>query len=52
MGNGAWQEVFARFNGPFGYEVRDLNVTDGELDFVRSLNHVNGTMADGQVIDR
>src|SRR5262245_43485835 len=48
----AWQEVFARVNGAFGYQVRDLNVTaDGE-DFVHSLNHVNGTMADGQVIDR
>ena len=49
----AWQEVFARFNGPFAYEVRDLRVTtDGELAFVHSLNHVNGTIADGQVIDR
>jgi len=49
----AWQAVFAISNGPFGYEVRDLNVTThGELAFVHSLNHVNGTLANGQVIDR
>jgi ketosteroid isomerase-like protein len=49
----AWQEVFARVSGPFGYEVRDLSVTThGELAFVYSLNHSNGTLADGQVIDR
>ena len=47
----AWQEVLARFKGPFGYEVRDLRVaTHGELAFAHSLNHVNGTRADGQFI--
>src|SRR5262245_27726596 len=40
----AWHAVFATFNGPFGYEVRDLNVTmHGEVAFVHSLNHVSGT---------
>src|SRR5262249_55542257 len=49
----AWQEVLARCKGPFGYEVRDLHVaTHGELAFAHSLNHVNGMLADGQVIDR
>ena len=46
----AWQEAFAVYTGPFAYEVRDLNVTtDGELAFVHSLNHVNGTTASGHV---
>ena len=49
----AWQEVLARFRGPFGYEVSDLHVaTHGELAFAHSLNQVNGTLPDGQVIGR
>ena len=49
----AWQKVFATITGPFGYEVSDLNVTmHGDLAFVHSLNHVNGTLASGQLIDR
>jgi ketosteroid isomerase-like protein len=48
----AWQEVFAAYTGPFAYEVRDLNVTThGELAFVHSLNHVNGTLASGHITD-
>jgi ketosteroid isomerase-like protein len=48
----AWREAFAVYNGPFAYEVRDLSVTtQGELAFVHSLNHVNGTTADGHVTD-
>jgi ketosteroid isomerase-like protein len=48
----AWQEVFAVFTGPFAYEVRDLNVTThGDLAFVHSLNHVNGTTASGRMTD-
>ena len=48
----AWQEAFAVYTGPFAYEVRDLNVTThGELAFVHSLNHVNGTRASGHVTD-
>jgi ketosteroid isomerase-like protein len=48
----AWQEVFAVFTGPFAYEVRDLNVTThGDLAFVHSLNHVNGTRASGRMTD-
>lgn len=45
----AWQAVFARYSGPLGYEVRGLRVTaDGELAFVRSLNHVSGTLVGGR----
>ena len=48
----AWQEAFATFAGPFDYEVRDLNVTtQGDLAFVHSLNHVNATLASGQIVD-
>jgi len=48
----AWQEAFAAYTGPFAYEVHDLNVTThGELAFVHSLNHVNATLASGQITD-
>jgi ketosteroid isomerase-like protein len=48
----AWQEAFAVYTGPFAYEVCDLNVTThGELAFVHSLNHVNGTLASGHITD-
>jgi ketosteroid isomerase-like protein len=47
----AWQDAFAAY-GHIAYEVRDLNVTThGELAFVHSLNHVNGTVASGHVTD-
>jgi ketosteroid isomerase-like protein len=46
-----WQETFAAFDGPLDYEVRDLHITtDGELAFLRSLNHVKGTLS-GQRTD-
>lgn len=48
----AWQEAFATYTGPMGYEVRDLDVTtNGDLGFARSLNHVSGTLAGGHVAD-
>jgi ketosteroid isomerase-like protein len=48
----AWQEFFAAHTGPIAYEVRELNVTtQGELAFVHSLNHVNGTLASGHTSD-
>jgi ketosteroid isomerase-like protein len=48
----AWQEVFAAYAGPIAYEVHELNVTThGELAFVHSLNHVNGTLASGHIGD-
>ena len=48
----AWQAFFASHPGRVGYEVRDLNVTtQGDVAFVHSLNHVNGTMASGRVTD-
>ena len=48
----AWQEFFAAYSGPIVYEVSDLNVmTDSELAFVHSLNHVKGTLASGHSTD-
>ena len=48
----AWQEFFTVHTGPITYEVRELNVvTHGELAFVHSLNHVNGTLASGHTSD-
>lgn len=48
----AWQKLFAAHTGPIDYEVCDLNVTtNGELAFVHSLNHLNGTLASGHVTD-
>jgi uncharacterized protein (TIGR02246 family) len=48
----AWQEAFAAYDGPFAYEVHDLDVTThGELAFVHSLNHLKGTLAGGHVTD-
>jgi ketosteroid isomerase-like protein len=48
----AWQAFFATFTGPVGYEARELNVAaDGEVAFVHSLNHLNGTLAGGRVVE-
>jgi ketosteroid isomerase-like protein len=48
----AWQAVFAAYEGPITYEVRDLDVTSaGDLAFVHSLNHVSGRMASGHGTD-
>jgi ketosteroid isomerase-like protein len=46
-----WQKAFAAFRS-IAYEVRELNVTtDGELAFVRGLNHFSGTLANGRIND-
>lgn len=48
----AWQAVFARYDGPVGYEMRGLDVTtNGDLAFAHSLNHVNGTLVNGRSSD-
>lgn len=45
----AWQELFARYAGPMGYEVHGLTVTtNGALAFARSVNHVSGTLVNGR----
>ena len=47
-----WEEVFASFQGPIGYEVHDLNITVGhDVAFTYSLNHISGTMHNGLKTD-
>ena len=46
------QQWFASFNGPLGYDVRDLQVSAGEdVAFSHSLNHVQATTNDGKPLD-
>lgn len=44
-----WEETFAAYDGPIGYEVRDLTIaTDNTLAFSYSYNQMSGVMKDGQ----
>jgi ketosteroid isomerase-like protein len=46
------QEWFASYDGPMGYEIRDLEITAGaDVAFCHFLNHVTGTSNDGKQID-
>lgn len=48
----AWLEAFALYPGGFSYDLRELEVTaQGDLAFVHGLNHVTGTLANGQTTD-
>jgi ketosteroid isomerase-like protein len=43
-----WERVFAMYEHPLGYEVRDLTITVGEeVAFAYSLNRLSGTMKSG-----
>jgi len=45
----AW---FSGFDGPVGYETRDLTITAGaEVAFCHALNHVSATRTDGSPLD-
>ena len=47
-----WQETFAAYAGPLDYELRDVQITvEGDLAFLHSLNHVQGTLVSGQRTD-
>jgi ketosteroid isomerase-like protein len=47
-----WIEWFATFQGPVGYEIRDLNVTTaGDVEFCHSLNQITGTRTSGENSD-
>jgi uncharacterized protein (TIGR02246 family) len=47
-----WEEVFSSFQGPIGYEIRDLSITVGEdVAFTHSLNRISGTLNNGQKTD-
>ncbi len=44
-----WRELFDAYEGALDYEVRDLSITAGDdVAFSRSLNHVSGTLKNGQ----
>jgi ketosteroid isomerase-like protein len=46
------EEGFASFQGPIGYETRDLEITAGDdVAFARGLSHVNGMRQDGGHLD-
>ena len=48
-----WHELFESYQGPIGYEVRDLSITTGDdVAFSHSLNRISGTMKNGQKTDR
>lgn len=47
-----WLDVFAMYQPPLGYEIRDLTITVGDdVAFVHSLNRVRGTLKSGQRSD-
>jgi len=44
----AWENVFATYRRPLGYEVRDLTLSVGDdLAFGHSLNRISGTLKSG-----
>jgi ketosteroid isomerase-like protein len=46
------EEWFPTFEGPIGYEIRDLNIAVGDaLAFSTSLNRITGRRTDGQTTD-
>lgn len=43
---------FAGWDGPIGYEVRDLDIAaDGDVAFCRGFARMSGTKTDGEVVD-
>jgi uncharacterized protein (TIGR02246 family) len=46
------QEWLSTFEGPIGYEVRDLSITTADdVGFSHNLNHVSATTKDGKTLD-
>ena len=46
------QVWFATWQGPIGYEIRDLNITAGDdVAFCHGLNRLSGTKTDGEKAD-
>jgi ketosteroid isomerase-like protein len=43
-----WERVFAVYEHPLGYEIRDLTITVGDdVAFAHSLNRLSGTLKNG-----
>ena len=46
------EEWFSSFQGPIGYEIRDLSITAGDdVAFSHGLSHVSATRTDGGELD-
>ena len=46
------EEWFSSFQGPIGFEIRDLNITAGDdVAFSHGLSHVSATRKDGVGLD-
>ena len=46
------EDWFATWNGPLGYEIRDLTITaSDDVAFSHSLNRMSGTKTDGEKVD-
>jgi ketosteroid isomerase-like protein len=47
-----FKEWFSSFQGPIGYEIRDLSITaGGDVAFCHSLNRISGTRTNGEETD-
>lgn len=47
-----WEEWFASWRGPIGYEIRDLSITVGDdVAFSHSLNRITGTRTNAEKTD-
>jgi ketosteroid isomerase-like protein len=47
-----WEEWLPSFQGPIGYEIRDLSITTAEdVAFCHSLNRLSGTRTSGEQTD-
>ena len=47
-----WADVFAAYQRPLGYEIRDLTIAVGDdLAFGHSLNRISGTLKNGHRSD-
>ena len=47
-----WEMCFLEFQGPIGYEIRDLSITTSEtIAFSHSINRFSGTRKDGKEED-
>lgn len=43
-----WEDVFAAYQPPLGYEIRDLTIAvGGDVAFGHSLNRISGTLKNG-----
>jgi ketosteroid isomerase-like protein len=48
----SWREVFAMYQRPLGYEVRDLDITVGDdVAFGHSVNRISGVLKNGDKTD-